>query len=77
MTDATQNLTPHEKIERLLKSARAILLSEREKISTRATEFQTGTLKTADNVREYESILEELNRYQYTAEMLDMLIKYF
>jgi len=77
MSDATQSKTRHEKIESSMQTARSFLLSEIAALEDKVLKIQTSTLKSPDEAREYESTLEELNRNRYTAEMLDMLIKYY
>lgn len=77
MNDATQSKTRHEKVESSMQTARSFLLSEINSLEERILKIQTSSLKSPEEAREYESVLEELNRNRYTAEMLDMLIKYY
>ena len=77
MLDQTQSKTRRQKIESTMKITLSFLKSEIEDLEAEILKVQTATLKNPDEMREYESLLEDLNRCRYTADMQEMLIKYF
>ena len=77
MSDDTKGrAAPRDRIRLYLEAARAACTEQRDHYKTVANEQKTGDLNDPAKRIAFESVLEDLNRFQFGIEQLDILQRY-
>lgn len=74
--DPSTTLPPKDRINVFLNAARTSCIDMRDYYKGRVAEIKTGQLSDIDTVREFESVLEDMNRFQFGIEQIEILMKY-
>lgn len=75
-TDLTTTRTPKDRIVLYLQAARDAAKEQRDYYRSRANEIKTGDLNNPIHKREFESVIEDVNRFNFGVEQIEILIRY-
>lgn len=74
--DSIGRTAPKDRIGLYLDSARAACIEQRDHYKHQANEVKTGNLNDPEKKREFESVLEDLARFQFGIEQIELLQRY-